>query len=427
MPGDSRNSNLTVNGDRLWDSLMRMAEIGALPGGGCRRLGLTPEDSAGRALLVRWAKECGYAIARDRVGNLFIRRPGSRPDLPPVMMGSHLDTVMTGGRFDGVLGVLGGLEAMRTLDDAGVTTERTLELVVWTNEEGARFAPGNTGAFAFSGKYTLEQALAHADLDGTRVGDALEALGEAGDEPVGGRPVEAYFELHVEQGPYLERAGVPIGIVTGTYTVRYFNLTILGDAAHLAQPLQDRRDALVGAAEAILAIRRVGIAHGEEGRSNASWIKVFPNVRGTVAETVQMSCDVRHADPEVTRVMANDLHAAIEDASRRSGVAMRLEPFHQFGPIAFDADLVDLLRNTARARGYKAQDIVTVAGHDAIALAPILPSAMIFVPSAAGLSHNEREYTDPASCAAGTDVLLHAVLAKAGRALDDARPRGHGR
>lgn len=411
-----RNSNLTVNSDRLWDSLMRMAEIGALPGGGCRRLGLTPEDSAGRALLVRWAEALGYGIGRDRVGNLFIRRAGMRPDLPPVMMGSHLDTVMTGGRFDGVLGVLGGLEVMRSLDEAGITTERTLELVAWTNEEGARFAPGNTGAFAFSGKDTPEQALAHADLDGTRVGDALEILGEAGEEPVGNRPVDAYFELHVEQGPYLERAGVPVGVVTGTYTVRYFNLTIMGDAAHLAQPLEDRRDALVGAAEAILAIRRVGASHGEDGRSNASWIEVFPNVRGTVAEMVRMSCDVRHADPGVTQAMAADLHAAIGEASRRSGVAMKLEPFHQFGPILFDAGLVDLLRDTARRRGHEFRDIVTVAGHDAIALAPILPTAMIFVPSAGGLSHNEREYTDPASCAAGADMLLHAVLARAGRA-----------
>ncbi|MCC7284305.1 MAG: M20/M25/M40 family metallo-hydrolase, partial [Acetobacteraceae bacterium] len=174
-------SNLVANGERLWASLMRMAEIGALPGGGCRRLGLTAEDSAGRALLIGWARASGYAIGRDRIGNLFIRRPGARPELPPVMIGSHLDTVMTGGRFDGVLGVLGGLEVLRTLDDAAIATERTLELVVWTNEEGTRFAPGNTGAFAFAGKYTLEQALAHADSDGTRVGDALGALGEGGE------------------------------------------------------------------------------------------------------------------------------------------------------------------------------------------------------------------------------------------------------
>lgn len=415
MTDTDRGSNLAINGERLWDSLMRMAEIGALPGGGCRRLGLTPEDSAGRAMLVGWALENGYGVARDRIGNLFIRRPGTRPELAPVMMGSHLDTVVTGGRFDGVLGVLGGLEVLRTLDDAGVATERTLELVVWTNEEGARFAPGNTGAFAFAGKYTLEQALAHSDVDGTRVGDALQALGELGPEPVGGRPIEACFELHIEQGPYLERAAIPVGIVTGTYTVRYFNLTIAGQASHLAQPLTERRDAMVGMAEAILAIRRVGAAHGEQGRSNASWVKVFPNVRGTVAETVQMSCDVRHADPEVARAMAADLHASIEDASRRTGIAMTLDPFHQFGPVHFDGGLVELLRRTARSRGHQCQDILTVAGHDAIALAPIAPTAMIFVPSAAGLSHNEREYTDPAACAAGTDVLLHAVLAKAGR------------
>lgn len=408
-------SNLTINQHRLWDSLMRMAEVGALPGGGCRRLGLTPEDSAGRALLVGWAQQAGYRVGRDRIGNLFIRRPGARPDLPPVMMASHLDTVVTGGRFDGVLGVLGGLEVLRTLDEAGIATERTLEVVVWTNEEGARFAPGNTGAFAFAGKYTLDQALAHADIDGTRVGDALRALGELGDEPVGGRPVEACFELHVEQGPYLERAGIPIGIVTGTYTVRYFNLTISGEASHLAQPLAERRDALVGAAEALLAIRRVGTSHGEEGRSNASWIEVFPNIRGTVAETVRLSCDVRHAEPEVAGAMAADLHVAIDDASRRSGIPMTLQPFHQFGPIHFDASLVELLRQTARRRGHRCQDILTVAGHDAIALAPVVPTAMIFVPSAGGLSHNEREYSDPAACAAGTDVLLHAVLAKSGQ------------
>jgi N-carbamoyl-L-amino-acid hydrolase len=410
-----RSGNLTINGERLWESLMCMAEIGALPGGGCRRLGLTPEDAAGRALLVGWAQQAGYCIGRDRIGNLFIRRPGARPELPPVMMASHLDTVVTGGRFDGILGVLGGLEVLRTLDDAGIETERTLEVVVWTNEEGARFAPGNTGAFAFAGTYTLDQALEHADADGTRVGDALRALGEAGDEPVGGRPIEACFELHIEQGPVLERAGITIGIVTGTYTVRYFNLTIAGEASHLAQPMAERHDALVGAAEAIRAIQRVGSAHGEAGRSNASWIKVFPNVRGTVAETVRMSCDVRHADPETTRLMAADLHAAIEEAARRTGIAMTLDPFHRFGPLRFDDDLVELLRQTARQRGHRHQDMLTVAGHDAIALAPILPTAMIFVPSQAGLSHNEQEYTDPAACAAGTDVLLHAVLAKAGR------------
>lgn len=409
-------SNLVANGERLWASLMRMAEIGALPGGGCRRLGLTAEDSAGRALLIGWARENGYAIGRDRIGNLFIRRPGARPELPPVMIGSHLDTVMTGGRFDGVLGVLGGLEVLRTLDDAAIATERTLELVVWTNEEGTRFAPGNTGAFAFAGKYTLEQALAHADSDGTRVGDALGALGEGGEEPVGGRPIDSCFELHIEQGPYLERAGATIGVVTGSYTVHYFNLAIAGEASHLAQPLAERRDALVGAAEAILAIRRTGALYGEQGRSNASWIKVFPNVRGTVAETVQIACDVRHADPEVTQAMAADLHAAIEGASRRAGIAMTLEPFHQFGPVQFDAGLVELVRQTARRRGHRCQDILTVAGHDAIAIAPVVPTAMIFVPSRDGLSHNEREYTDPAACAAGTDVLLHAVLAKAGRA-----------
>nr|WP_167484189.1 Zn-dependent hydrolase [Mesorhizobium tamadayense] len=406
--------NLNIDGERLWQSLMSMAEIGALPGGGCRRLGLTPEDSEARALLVEWAMEIGCSVGRDLVGNLFIRRLGTQPDLPPVMVGSHLDTVATGGRFDGALGVLGGLEVMRTLQDASIANERTIELVVWINEEGVRFVPGNTGAFAFAGENTVEQVLADTDLHGISIGEALAALNEAGQEAVGGRPVEAYFELHVEQGPYLERAGVPVGIVTGTYTIKYFDLTITGRAAHLAQPLPDRQDALVGAAEAIIAIRKVGATYGNDGRSNASWINVFPNVRGTVAESVHMSCDVRHADPERARAMAEDLEKAIEEASQRSGMPMTLESTLQFGPIEFDPELVDLLRATARARGHKAQDILTVAGHDAIALASVLPAAMIFVPSAGGLSHNEREYTDPESCAIGADILLHAVLAKAG-------------
>lgn len=406
--------NLNINGDRLWQSLMTMAEIGALPGGGCCRLGLTREDKAGRALLVEWATQIGCSIGRDRIGNLFIRRLGNQPALPPVMMASHLDTVLTGGRFDGILGVLGGLEVLRTLHEVGLVTERTIELVVWTNEEGARFPPGNTGAYAFAGKYTLEQVMGHTDEDGISVGAALAALGETGEEAVGGRPVEAYFELHVEQGPYLERAGVPLGIVTGTYTVRYFNLRITGCAAHAVQPLLDRKDALLGAAEAILAIRRVGAAHGEEGRSNANSITVFPNVRGTVPASVQVACDVRHADPARVLDMVADLHKAIDEASARSGIEMKLEPIHQVGPIKFDPELVNLLREIARTRGYKSQDMLTVAGHDAIAIAPVLPAAMIFVPSAKGLSHNEQEYTDPASCAIGADVLLHAVLAKAG-------------
>ncbi|MSO76082.1 MAG: Zn-dependent hydrolase [Alphaproteobacteria bacterium] len=407
--------NLTVNGERLWRNLMEMGEIGATPDGGSRRLALDAEDGKARDRFVLWARRAGLTVAVDRMGNIFARRKGARDDLPPVLMGSHLDTVPTGGKFDGPLGVLAALEVVHTLNDAGVVTDAPLEVVNWTNEEGSRFSPYTLGSLAFAGKISLDFALSRQDPDGITVARALQDIGYAGEAAVGGRKIGAYFELHIEQGPVLEASGDEIGIVTGSFLARYYVVTVTGFAAHVGPtPMKGRRDALVGAARVIIEVNRIGNAHGVDARSNAPYLEIFPHVRGVIPSEVKVSCDLRHPDRATLIAMERELEAAIENLKGELAMGIAMERYFEFGPIAFTPETASLIRETAKDRGYKQRDVLTIAGHDAVAMLDLCPSGMIFVPSRGGLSHNAAEWSEPAHVAAGANVLLHAVLAKAG-------------
>lgn len=406
---------LSVNSDRLWAALMDMGKIGETSRGGAPRLTLTEDDRRARDLFVRWAREVGCTITVDQMGNIFARRAGIHEDLPPVMIGSHLDTVPTGGKFDGPYGVLAGLEVFRTLNDAGVRTVAPLELVNWTNEEGSRFSPATFGSLVFCGLMDLQFAMTRTDKDGVTFADALAAIGYDGEEKIGDHIVGPYFEVHVEQGPVLEKGGEKIGIVTGCYAARYYVVTVTGMAAHVGPtPMGDRKDALVGAARVVLEVNRVGTAHGPEGRSNAPHIEVFPNVRGVIPGVARVSCDLRHVDQNSVERMETDLRSGLSRLERELRMEISVECYFEFGPISFDLEMTELCRQTTATLAHAHRDMLAIAGHDAIALNNVTPTALIFIPSRNGLSHNETEYSDPESVTAGANVLLHAVLAKAG-------------
>lgn len=407
--------NLRIDGERLWESLMEIGQIGETPAGGCRRLALTEEDGRARDLFCRWAQEAGCSIRIDAVGNIFARRQGQDDSLPPVMVGSHLDTVPTGGKFDGILGVMTGLEILRTLEDREIVTAAPLEVVVWTNEEGSRFSPMTLGSSVFTGEADLEFAYSRRDEEGVTVGEALEAIGYKGEAPAVAGPIKAYFEVHNEQGPELESRGEPVGIVTGSFYARYFVATIRGEAAHVGPtPMERRKDAMVGTAALTLEIDRIGRGHGADGRSNAPHIELYPNVRGVIPSEVRLSCDVRHRDPEVVATMESELRAAAEEVARTRGLDIELEQYYEFGPIHFDPEMAQLLRECADSLDVKHSDLLTVAGHDAVPLNRICPTGLLFVASCNGISHNETEACKPEDVTHGANVLFHAVLAQAG-------------
>jgi N-carbamoyl-L-amino-acid hydrolase len=407
--------NLSIDGDRLWASLMEMGKIGETPAGGSRRLALSREDGEARDLFVHWAKEAGCTITVDRVGNIFARRAGADETLPAVCIGSHLDTVPTGGKFDGVFGVMAGLEVLRTLNDADVQTRIPVEVIVWTNEEGARYSPVTLGSLAFIGEHTADYALDRVDVDGISVREALVDIGYDGKAEVGNRPIGAYFETHNEQGPILEDSGDVIGVVTGSYSSRYFIITVKGMAAHVGPtPMARRKDAMVGAARAVLEVNRVGNAYGPDGRSNAPHIEVYPNVRGVIPDEVKLSCDLRHREQATIDEMEVDLRSALAGLEQELGMGFVLESYFAWGPMSFDPELSELLRTTAGDLGYDHRDLQIIAGHDAVPMTEITKSGLILIPSRDGLSHNETEYSAPEHVAAGANVLLHAALAEAG-------------
>ena len=411
--------DLHIDSGRLWDTMMTIGRIGATPGGGSRRLALSDEDRQARDLFCRWMREAGCAVTVDQIGNIFCRRAGRDEAAPPVMVGSHLDTVPTGGKFDGVAGVMAGVELIRTLNDAGIHTEAPIELVVWMNEEGSRFSPFTMGSMVFAGQFPLEQAYRCTEITNPAstisVRDELLRTGYLGPAPAQARPVACYFEVHNEQGPILGEAGYEVGIVTGSFFARYFIATIRGEAAHVGPtPMERRKDALVGTARLVLEIDRIGRSYGPDGRSNAPHISVYPNVRGVIPSEIKLSCDVRHSDVETVKRMEAELRATAARLAGEIGMGIELDQYYEFGPIHFDAGLQQLLRDTAGTLGYKWRDILTVAGHDAVSMNALCPTAMIFAPSrAGGISHNENEYSTPEDLAAATSVLLHAVLAKA--------------
>lgn len=405
-----------VNGDRLWSALMEMGSIGGTVGGGCRRLALSPEEGRARDLFRRWAEEAGCTVTVDAIGNIFARREGTDRDAPPLAIGSHLDTVPTGGKFDGAYGVLAGLEVLRCLQDRGITTRLPIELISWTNEEGARFSPMTMGSSVFTGDITLDFALSRQDPSGMSAGDALRNIGYAGDAP-GGRPFTAYLEVHVEQGPLLKEGGEQIGIVTGSFKARYFVATIKGEAGHVGPTLMEQRhDAMVGAAALTLEINRIGRSRGRDGRSNAPYIEVDPNVRGVIPQEVRLSCDVRHPDAAEALAMETELRASAARIAKEYGLSIDLVQYFEFGPIHPDAGMSAAIRDAADTLGFSQRDILTVASHDAVPMMNYCPTGLFFIPSDTGISHNEAEYSTPAQCSDGADVLLHAVLKLASRA-----------
>ncbi|WP_395067964.1 Zn-dependent hydrolase [Paraburkholderia silvatlantica] len=408
-------AGLRTNGARLWGSLMRLAEIGATEKGGVCRLALTPLDRAGRDLVVAWAKALGCTVRVDAIGNIFARRAGERADLPPVMTGSHIDTQPTGGKFDGNYGVLAGLEVLRTLEEAGVRTLAPLEVAVWTNEEGSRFVPVMMGSGVFAGAFTLEHALAQRDRDGVSVSQALENIGYAGERPFEPHRVGAYFEAHIEQGPVLEAHAKTIGVVQGALGQRWYDVTVHGMEAHAGPtPMDSRRDALLAAAGLIQEVNRIALAHAPHGRGTVGWLDVHPNSRNVIPGRVTLTVDLRAADDAALLAMDAQLRAACSAAAQQADVNIDVEQVVYFPPQPFDPALVEAVRAGAQTLGFPAMDVVSGAGHDAVYLARVAPTAMIFVPCKDGISHNEIEDARPEHLEAGCNVLLHAMLAAAG-------------
>ncbi|WP_323120259.1 Zn-dependent hydrolase [Burkholderia alba] len=414
---DARTRAPRVNGARLWASLDRMAEIGATPKGGVCRLALTELDRRSRDLFVEWAEAAGCRVRIDRMGNIFARRAGRDPGAAPVLTGSHADTQPTGGRYDGIYGVLGGLEVVRALNDAGIETERPIDVVVWTNEEGSRFAPAMVASGVFAGIYPLDYGLSRTDPAGTTLGDALAEIGYAGAEPVGGFPVHAAYELHIEQGAILERAGRTIGVVTSGQGQRWYEVTLTGTDAHAGTtPMAFRRDALVGAARAIDFVEALGHGHAPHGRATVGMIEARPNSRNTVPGACFFTVEFRHPDAAVLAEMDAALRDALTRIAARTGLHAALEQIFDYAPVPFAPACIDAVRRAAAALGLPHEDIVSGAGHDACYVARIAPTGMIFVPCIDGLSHNEAEAITPEWAEAGANVLLHAVLESAQQA-----------
>ncbi len=405
----------TVNPDRLWQSILDIAAIGPTPDGGSNRMALTPEDTAARRLFQGWCDDLALHREQDAIGNMFFRREGTVPTDGAVAFGSHLDTVPTGGRFDGIFGVMAGLEILRALHDAGHRTRAPLELVNWTNEEGSRFRPAMMGSRVHAGDMTLEAALAIADDAGTTVAEALQASGQAGPLTPSPRGWACWLEAHIEQGPVMEATATDIGIVTGTMHARYFQMVVTGEPSHVGPTTMDRRrDSLAAAAEIVLAVEKIGLTAEPGGRASASWIENYPNARGNVSNITRLHCDVRHDRAADAIAMESALRDAIAAIAARRLLRIDIDPYATFGPIHFDANLCNLLRRKAEARQLTVRDMTAAAGHDSVLLAPLCPSAMLFIPSVGGITHNPLEYSTKEQVARGAQTMLDAVLDLAG-------------
>jgi len=410
----SAMGSLRVDGGRLWRSLMDLAQIGATPKGGVRRLALTDLDGQGRDLVVGWLKETGSRIEIDGAGNIFATRPGRDPAARVVLTGSHIDTQPSGGKFDGNYGVLAGLEVLRTLNDAGIVTEHPVGVAIWTNEEGSRFVPVMGGSGAFAGVHTLEHLLQQRDVDGIAFGDALKEIGYAGATPVGGRALDAYFAAHIEQGPILEREDKIVGVVTGALRLSWSDCIWTGQDAHAGPtPMEARRDALRGASQMVEAIHALAMRHAPDGRATVGFMQVSPNSRNVVPGLVKMTVDMRHPDDEHLVKMDRELRDAAAAIARDLRLECDLQQVDHFPASRFDSNCVDAVRNATRALGYPHREMVSGAGHDAIYIARVAPTSMIFVPCKDGISHNEIEDARPEHLEAGANVLLHAILTRA--------------
>jgi len=405
-------TNLKIDPERLWDDLMQTAQIGGTPKGGICRLTLTDLDRQVRDWFKARAEALGCTVAIDDMGAMFARRKGQHADIPPIAMGSHLDTQPTGGKFDGALGVLAALEALRTLVNAGYETFAPIEVINWTNEEGARFAPAMIASGVFAGVFTRDFAAARQDRTGVTFGDALAQIGYRGPEACGGHKLSAFFEIHIEQGPYLEQEGKDIGVVTGVQAMRWYEVTVTGQDTHAGTtPMPRRRDALVGAARIVAAVDAVARKNAPYAVGTVGILEAKPGSPNVVPGEVYLTVDMRHPDMAVLDRMERDVTAAANTIGGELALEVAIKNIWNQPPVLFHDDCIAAVREGAAASGFSTRDIVSGAGHDAAYVARIAPTAMIFVPCRDGISHNESEYSSKEQCAAGAQVLLQAVLA----------------
>jgi N-carbamoyl-L-amino-acid hydrolase len=408
---------LRIDGDRLWSSLMELARIGATPKGGVCRLTLTDLDKQGRDLVTGWAREAGMRVTVDQIGNVFMRRDGRNNQLPPIVTGSHIDTQPTGGKFDGNYGVLAGIEVVRTLNAHGIQTEAPLEVAFWTNEEGSRFVPVMMGSGVFAGAFTLEHAYAARDTDGHSVRAELERIGYLGSEEPGAHPIGAYFETHIEQGPVLEDNNITIGVVTGVLGIRWYDCVVTGMEAHAGPtPMALRKDALQVATRLIQEVVACAHRHPPHGRGTVGMVQVHPNSRNVIPGRVKFSIDLRNASDALCDAMDADIRAVAARLSAETGLPIAIEQVSGYPAQAFHPECIDAVGRAAARLGYSHLRTVSGAGHDAVYMARLAPAGMIFIPCKDGISHNEIEDAKPEHITAGCNVLLHAMLERAGPA-----------
>jgi N-carbamoyl-L-amino-acid hydrolase len=408
-------SNMRINSERLWDSLMEMAKIGPGIAGGNNRQTLTDEDAVGRRLFQTWCEEAGLSMGIDKMGTMFARREGTDPNALPVYVGSHLDTQPTGGKYDGVLGVLGGLEIIRQLNDMSIKTRHPIVIVNFTNEEGTRFAPAMVASGVFAGMHTLDWAYAREDADGIKLGDELERVGYLGDEEVGARKMHAFFELHIEQGPILEMENKDVGVVTHGQGLKWLEVTLIGKESHTGStPMHMRTNAGLGMARMTELVNEIALSHAPLAVGSVGQCNVYPNSRNIIPGKAVFTVDFRHPEKDVISDMEERFRAGAKDIADGIGLSYTIEQVGGFDPVEFDENCVAAVRAAAERLGYSHRNLVSGAGHDACWINRVAPTAMVMCPCVDGLSHNEAEDISPEWAAAGANVLFHAVVETAG-------------